>query len=84
MKKESIFVIFIKYVVQHRYILVLSAAAFIICAAVFFLYGLESEGLFYAFGLCGAMCVAVGAFRFAHYAVRYREKIGRASCRERV
>lgn len=74
MKKESIFVIFIKYVVQHRYILVLSAAAFIICAAVFFLYGLESEGLFYAFGLCGAMCVAVGAFRFAHYAVRYRER----------
>lgn len=66
--------ILIKYIKEHRYILLLFAAAFIICAAVFYLYGLESEGLYYAFGLCGAMCVTIGAFRFAHYAKRYRER----------
>ncbi len=74
MKKESLFVILIKYIAEHRYALVLFSAAFVICAAVFYLYGLESEGLFYAFGLCWALGVLIGAFRFAHYAKRYRER----------
>ncbi|MCM1055675.1 MAG: sensor histidine kinase [Bacteroides sp.] len=74
MKKEGLFAIFLKFLIEYSYIAALFALSLLICAVVFGLYGSELEAVFYSFGLCLTMFAAVGAARFVHYAKRYRER----------
>lgn len=74
MKKEKLFFVFLEYLKQYRYVMVLFAVSLCICVVVFGLYGSELEAVFYSFGLCLALFVAVGTARFVHYVKKYRER----------
>ena len=74
MKKENLFFVFLEYLKQYRYVMVLFAVSLCICAVVFGLYGSEHEAVFYSFGLCLALFVVVGTARFVHYLKKYRER----------
>ena len=74
MKKENLFFVFLEYLKQYRYVMVLFAVSLCICAVVFGLYGSEHEAVFYSFGLCLALFVVVGTARFVHYVKKYRER----------
>lgn len=74
MKKENLFFVFLEYLKQYRYVMVLFAVSLCICAVVFGLYGSELEAVFYSFGLCLALFVVVGTAGFVHYVKKYRER----------
>lgn len=74
MKRESTAKIFMGYLMQYRFGIILFIISLLICFGVFTLYNLETEAVLYAFGLSFAMFLTVGIVRFVFYAQMYRER----------
>ncbi|MDD3337784.1 MAG: sensor histidine kinase [Lachnospiraceae bacterium] len=71
MKENDFFRILRKYIVQNRYV----AGTFLLFSGIFlwifYLYGVEAEPVWYAFGLCILAAILLLSVHFAHYYKRY-------------
>lgn len=70
----KIYKLIFKYFYQYKYFFTLSAIFVIIFTAVFSLYDLEIEGIFYASLLCGIILAVIFPFSFYRFCKKHKER----------
>ena len=65
--------LFLKYIMQYKFVAMIFCVFSCIFAVVFSLYNLQTEAVLYSFVLCAAISIIVLTIHFLHFQRKYLE-----------